>query len=258
LPWACRLTKFGETAEVIGTKTSLMGAIFPGTVPPSGDATAMLQSTLGPHPQLIVKGHLLAMTLMGVNAYIHPSIMYGVWSTWDGNPLDEAPLFYQGMTELGCATLDGCSNEILATAKSITQQRPNVDLSSVIHIYDWYIRCYAKDMADTSNLYNAIRTNGAYKGLKHPCKQNDAGKYLPDFAYRYMTEDMPCGLVVMKGIALVAGVPTPTMDKVIEWAQSKMGAEYLVNGQLSGKDVAKSRSPQAYGIQDLDTMLGLK
>ena len=54
-------------------------------------------------------------------------------------------------------------------------------------------------------------------------KQTADGKYMIDFKFRYMQEDLPFGLVVMKGIASIAGVETPTMDKVIMWAQKVMG-----------------------------------
>ena len=53
-------------------------------------------------------------------------------------------------------------------------------------------------------------------------KQLDDGGYVPDFAYRYLTEDVPHGLVAMKGIAELMGVPTPHFDKIIVWAQGKM------------------------------------
>lgn len=37
---------------------------------------------------------------------------------------------------------------------------------------------------------------------------------MPNFKYRYLMEDIPFGLLVMKGVAVMAAVPTPTMDKV--------------------------------------------
>ena len=42
---------------------------------------------------------MLGVQLMSVNAYLHTSLMYGQWEGWDGNPLDEPPLFYCGLTE---------------------------------------------------------------------------------------------------------------------------------------------------------------
>ena len=52
------------------------------------------------------------------------------------------------------------------------------------------------------------------QGLTHPTVKNADGKYVPNFKYRYLLEDIPFGLLVMKGVAALAGVPTPTMDKV--------------------------------------------
>ena len=45
------------------------------------------------------------------------------------------------------------------------------------------------------------------------------------------------------------------MDKVIEWAQDKLGKKYLVEGKLTGSDVSSSRAPQRYGYEELDAMI---
>lgn len=60
-------------------------------------------------------------------------------------------------------------------------------------------------------------------GLVHPCIKGKDGKFRPNFASRYMTEDIPYGLLVMKGIAEVAGVETPKIDMVLNWSQKQMG-----------------------------------
>jgi hypothetical protein len=38
-----------------------------------------------------------------------------------------------------------------------------------------------------------------------------------------LTEDIPYGLLVIKGIALLAGVETPYIDRQLYWCQDKMG-----------------------------------
>jgi len=60
---------------------------------------------------------------------------------------------------------------------------------------------------------------------------------------------------VTRGIAELAGVPTPHMDDVIMWCQQVMGKEFLVDGKLCGKDLGITRSPQVYGCKDLDTFM---
>ena len=128
LPWACRITEFGKSAEVLGTKGTLVGAVQLGHPPPPEDPTAMVQSILGELPKLVTNGHLLGITLMATNGYLHPSIMYGRWKDWDQQPLDEEPLFYNGLDEFSAETLSAASDEIVATAKAIMQQRNQVSM----------------------------------------------------------------------------------------------------------------------------------
>merc|ERR1712050_229375 len=108
---------------------------------------------------------------------------------------------------------------------------------------------------DTSSLLTRLQTNAGYRGLTHPCKQTDDGKFIPDFGYRYMTEDLPMGLVPLKAIAQMAGVPTPVTDEVMLWCQKVTGKEYMVDGELKGKDIAESRAPINFGITSLQEML---
>lgn len=117
------------------------------------------------------------------------------------------------------------------------------------------MRCYPQDISDKTNLYTAIQTNAAYQGLKHPVKKTEDGKFLPDFSHRYMTEDIPFGLVVVRGIAEIMGIETPNIDKVLTWSQQQMGKEYLVDKKLQGKDISTSRAPQSYGFTTIESIL---
>ena len=128
-------------------------------------------------------------------------------------------------------------------------------LLQVVHIHQWHVRRYPHDISNKSTLYTAIQTNAAYQGLKHPVETTEDGKFVPDFTYRYMAEDVPYGLVVIRGIAAIARVKTPNIDKVLSWCQEKMGKEYLVNSMLQGKDVWLSRAPQRYGFTTLESIL---
>ena len=134
-----------------------------------------------------------------------------------------------------------------------------LDINSlqVVHIHLWLVRRYSHDISNKSTLYKAIQTNAAFQGIKHPVKTTEDGKFVPDFTHRYMTEDVPYGLVVIRGIAQIVGVQTPKIGKVLKWCQEKMGKEYLVNSKLQGKDVASSRAPQRYGFTSLESILSV-
>jgi hypothetical protein len=204
---------------------------------------------MGQKPQLKPTQNYLAVNLMA-KSIIHPPVIYGKWRNWDGKPVPEAPLFYQGVDDEQADFLSKVSDEVVATAKEIQNQRKELDMSEVIHIYDWYKLYYCDQVSDNSSLKSCMLTNKAYNGLLHPMKKVDGG-FVPDFSYRYIAEDIPFGLVVMKGIAECAGVKTPTIDTVIAWGQEKLGKEYVVGSKLTGKDVVSTRAPQAYGFKTL-------
>jgi hypothetical protein len=70
-----------------------------------------------------------------------------------------------------------------------------------------------------------------------------------------LSEDVPFGLVVLRGIAELADLPTPTIDRVISWAQKQLGKEYLVEGKLKGRDLVATRAPQRFGFRSLDELV---
>ncbi|KAJ7325715.1 hypothetical protein OS493_029142 [Desmophyllum pertusum] len=255
LPWACRLGEFGRKCDVLGTKESISGAMQVGRdAAPKKDPVTTLQSLIGDHPRLKVAGHLIGMTIM-CPKYLHPSIMFSQWEGWDGKPVSEPPLFYTGLSELAAEILSSCSDEVLKLGR-VVGEKSGVDTSQVTHLYDLIVKFYPQEISDTTSLRSVFRTNAAYQGLKHPMKETADHSFVPDFAHRYLTEDIPYGLVVIRGIAEIVQVDTPTIDKVLLWAQEKVGKEYLVGAKLQGKDVPSTRAPQRYGLTTLDAILG--
>jgi hypothetical protein len=57
-------------------------------------------------------------------------------------------------------------------------------------------------------------TNDAFRGLTAPMTKRPDGLLEPNFNMRYMTEDLPHGLAVLRNIAELCNVKTPMMDTV--------------------------------------------
>lgn len=198
----------------------------------------------------------LQVTLMNPNAIAHPTIEYGLLRKWDGvTPFNKPPLFYQAIDDFTANLMESLSNEILDVKAIIQELYPNVDLSLVRSMKKFFEEAYADDIADHSNLRNMFVSNKGYDGLTMPTKTTETGGYIPLFQHRYFTEDLPCGILVQKGIAELTGLETPVMDKIIYWCQERVGKEYLVNGKLQGKDVASTKTPQRYGFADLKSFM---
>ena len=70
--------------------------------------------------------------------------------------------------------------------------------------------------------------------------------------------DIPYGTIILKSVALMCGIPTPNIDKIIYWGQKMMNKEYLIDGELIGKDIYESGIPNNYGINSMEDLLNLK
>ena len=89
-----------------------------------------LQYLLGEFPRLTVSGHLIAISLMNPNACGHPSIMYGQWEGWDGNPVEQVPMFYTGVSEETGELYTRMSDECVQLGKVISE-KTGADMSQV-------------------------------------------------------------------------------------------------------------------------------
>jgi hypothetical protein len=250
LPWACRITQYGREVTILGTKKQVDIAIEPPAL--ESEIAATLEDLLNV-PLNPIAG-FLGLNLAGTGQLVHPGIMYGLFHSWDGSPYHTAPAFYQGVDEHTADLLERMSDEIQLVRVALERQVPGLDLSAVRSLKDWVLQSYTTDISDSSSLRNCFVTNRSYAGLLAPMKPTNGG-LVPDFNSRYLSEDIPFGLVVTRGIAELAQVETPVLDQVIVWSQNKLNKEYLRDGRLQGGDIAASRAPQRYGINQLSQLM---
>ncbi len=211
LPWACRIQQFGRSVHVLGVKRGVDAASRPAA------GIKQLAPLLGRMLGLPVypAASLLALTLANTGQLIHPGIMYSLFADWDGTPFNEVPLFYHGLSRAGADILAQLSDEVQRIRSRL---EATLDLSAVRPLMEWLVHSYGAAIQDTSSLQSAFRTNLAYAGLKAPVREVSPGSFVPDFAARYLTEDVPFGLVVGRAVGEMAGVQTPMMDTIIAWA----------------------------------------
>lgn len=255
LPWACRILKYGWEVVIVGIKEEVCYTFIEQkktsmeTLKMS--PVSLLQSLLGQKPILQREDNILKYTFL-CRPTLHPPIMYARWKDWNGEPLDTPPLFYQGVDESSVKYLDGLTNEILEIAKALKEYLPGLDFTGVSTMQQWLLDHYTDQIEDKSSLLTCLKTNKAYDGLLHPTTRTAEGKYVPDFTYRYVREDVPYGLIVLRQIADMVQVRTPIIDEIIEWAQTKIGVQLLEDGKLCDLDRAKGRLPKTYGINSIE------
>jgi hypothetical protein len=251
LPWACRIIEYGKRVTVLGEKNSVtVGACPAGKAP---EVALTLQELIG--IRLKPAGSMLSISLGNVGQIIHPGIMYGLFKEEEETTYHEenVPLFYQGISKETAGMLGHMSQEIVNVAKYLSKKCSSLQLQDVISLQDWILQSYEGKIADTSTLFSCFVTNQAYAGLQAPTIKV-GGKCRANLRSRYLTEDVPFGLVVTKGIAGMCGLPTPTIDQVLATTSRWMDAEYYIDGKAVGRDIGKTRHPVNFGITKLEQL----
>ena len=253
LPWACRIKEYAASVNILGKKKSVGMAAFPHKITPelASFLSQVLDLKIDPLP------NMLTLTLANVGQIIHPGIMYGLFKGKEQITYQKEtiPLFYQGVTREIAKTLKAMSDEILVLTEKIKALDKNVNLDHVLALKDWLIYSYESSIADKSSLQSCFVANSAYQGLRAPMKKINNDYFLPDFQARYLTEDVPFGLIVIKSIAQLAEVETPVIDEIILTISQWMGKEYIRGGFLGGKDIKDTRIPQNYGMKNLEEII---
>ena len=258
LPWACRVSDYGHSIDVMGTKPFMEITARPAS------RTNEISEVM--HQLVRVKsppevGGFLGFGLSNIAQIIHPVVMYDNFHDWDGaTPYPEPSSFYEAMSQEAADTMYAFSDEIAALRADLEARVPGLDLAVVRHIFPWCMRAYGKYIDNPTDLRTRFATNRAYVGLTCPTLPAPGGEgFVPDFQSRYLSEDVPYNLLAVKGVAELAGVPTPTIDRVLTWAQGALGKEHLVDGKVCGRDLDRSFAPQRFGfrgLQDIPELAG--
>uniref|UniRef100_A0A7S2S4J3 Opine dehydrogenase domain-containing protein n=1 Tax=Mucochytrium quahogii TaxID=96639 RepID=A0A7S2S4J3_9STRA len=255
LPYNCRAVEYGKCIRVFAYKNVVGVATIPSSKVKA--TTDLLNDTI-PYLDMYPMNSFLAVTLASSNQTIHPCRMYGLFHDYSGIPLKENPLFYESMDELSADLMGRVSNEMQEIGKKITKasasENAPIDLTDLPTLEQGLKKAYTFD--DDSSLQRLLMTIDGFKGIGTPMKHNPDGTWEPDYTVRYFTEDTPA-LCATKGLALLAGVETPTIDMLIRWGQKKIGKVFLSedNKLLHGSDLHEAGAPQEYNIKTMHELL---
>jgi len=78
----------------------------------------------------------------------------------------------------------------------------------------------SKEAVESGSCYVALRDSERNKEIKAP----------PDMQYRFLTEDVPFGIVPFRHLATMAGVDTPVISALILLASVVSGVDWLSKG----------------------------
>jgi opine dehydrogenase len=111
--------------------------------------------------------------------------------------------------------------------------------ASVPTLEDWFDRVYGVRGAGLSETCQLLTTNsdGPYQATGTP----------KSFEHKYITEDVPVGLMPMSALGVAAGVATPAIDALITLSHAMAGKDFSAEGRtlermgLAGMDASQLR-----------------
>lgn len=233
VPYISRIIRYGR--EVFGSpkKEGIAIAAIPQSR--SREIASILEDVL--QMPVTCLNNFLEITLATSNPILHPARVYTLFHDYRAGRFWREPiLFYEGWDDAASELLIRMDREVHGIFARIP-----LDLSGIAPLLKHY------GVRNARELTRKISGIASFKGIPTPMLEEGNG-FVPDFNSRYFTEDIPFGLLIIKGVAVTTGAATPAIDTVLAWAQEMMHKQYIVGGKLAGKDIAESPIPQNTGI----------
>ncbi len=205
-PFIARVVEYGSSAQLLGYKREV--TIATENIERK-EAFRTLVEKLFITPTVLCATHY-EVSLTNSNPILHTGRLYSMWHDWSGEIYNRNTLFYKEWTDAASQLLIDMDAEFI----SLLDKLP-VTQGAIPRLLDYY------ESTDASSLTRKISSIPAFQTIESPMKRVEEG-WVPDFESRYFTEDFPFGLQYIKNIAVQNGVPTPTIDKVLEWGLSKI------------------------------------
>ncbi len=206
LVYACRAERVGHV-HVIGIKKDVpVGFLDPGQVEA---AIARLQRL---YPAFSAADGVLETSLGNIGSIFHPTVVIANAAAIDsGCPF----LFYRDMTPAVADLVLQVDAERVAVEQAFGLQP--------LTVTEWMDRAYPECSGE--GLLERMRSNPAYAEIAAPSKLDT----------RYLTEDIPSGLVPMINLGESVGIRMPVMRSLVELGGALVGRDFWAEGRTLEK-----------------------
>ncbi len=210
LPYGCRLVEPG----VVRVTTRVLDGLYVAALP-SRRTPELLATLQQVWPQAEAARNVLQTTLQNGNPVLHPAIMLLNASRIENTGGDF--FFYtDGVTPASARLIEAIDTERVALGRALgVEIIPDPELG----LRQGY-------------LSEATYLKGYNDGIGFAASRAPAS-----LDFRYLTEDVPYGLVFMSELARQCGVPTPAVDTVISLASIVLDTDFRAQGKRLPKDL---------------------
>ncbi len=202
LIYAARTIRPG-LSDIKGVKRNVSISVFP-----YHRASYVVSLLNENYPQFYSVDNFLTTSLGNIGAVFHPTItLLNRKRIKNKESFD----FYR----------EGATREIVDYMEQVDDERRNIARAFGVEVQslrEWLCERYG---LQEKNLYDALHNNPYYGGLLAP----------KSFDMRYLTEDIPTGLVPFSELGKVVGVSTNQIDELIEIASEELRIDFRDQGR---------------------------
>jgi len=202
LLFACR--RRGERGiHIGGIKSFLRVGVFP-----ANRTEEVMSRIVNLLPPFRAVPDVLTTSFGNIGAMFHPaSAMLNIGLLESGRTYD---YYRETMTPGVVAVIEKADAERMSLARAAEAE--------VFSAQTWIHESYDRTM---DSLYSMLQANPAYRGVAGPS----------GFRIRYITEDVPTGLVPLEAFGRMYGIATPTISSLISLAQVLTETDYRASGR---------------------------
>jgi opine dehydrogenase len=229
-PYSCRRLAPTRIRPIVA-KRWLQIATFP------GNRIAEVHPRLAPlFPQAVVAPNALYTGLTNANAMLHVANCVANAARIEAG---ETYKFYaEGVTPAVARLYQAINRERVAVAAALGASVPSLE--------DWFERVYGVREASLVETCRRLTYNndGPYQATGTPSSLD----------HKFITEDVPTGLIPMSALGAAAGAPTPAIDALVEVVRTMTGRDFadeartLARLELEGISAAEIRRVMDQGF----------
>jgi len=177
---------------------------------PAARTPHVLEALGGALPQFAAAANVLETSIDNIGAVFHPGpTILNAGRIESAHGFD---YYREGITPSVAAVLEAVDEERLRVGRAL-----GVEGTPVLR---WLEEAYG---AAGHSIYEAVQNTSDYEGLHAP----------ENLCTRYIFEDVPTGLVPLSSLGKVLGVPTPTMDALVELGSRLHRTDYRAAGRTA-------------------------
>jgi opine dehydrogenase len=206
-PYSCRRLAPTRIRPIIA-KRWLQIAAFP------GNRIAALHQRLSPlFPQAVAVPNALYTGFSNANAMLHVANCVANAARIESG--DTYRFYAEGVTPAVARLYQAINAERVAVAAALGATVPSLE--------DWFDRVYGVREASLVETCKRLTYNsdGPYQATGTPSS----------LEHKFITEDVPTGLIPMSALGAAAGVPTPAIDALVAIVRSMTGKDFAAEGR---------------------------